>query len=145
MGAWGYKTFEDDTALDLVDEWVHADDAVSLMEAAIEEALAADYMEYTEGQAISVASALVEIAYNPDAPERQEGDDFVDGFGMWIDTVDKERLGQLAPRLINGIDALVGDSSELAELWVENELLYPRWRQTLLDRKEFLEGIAVVD
>ena len=134
MGAWGHKTFEDDSSLDLIDEWVNSDDAVSTMEQAIKEALASEYLDYEQGQAISVAAAVLDYKLNPGSTELQENEEMIDGLDVWLQTLDADRLKALAPDVIKGLDMLVGENSELAELWAENEEIYPQWRQVSLDR-----------
>jgi hypothetical protein len=137
MGAWGHKTFEDDTALDLLDEWVNSDDPLPLMEHAIQQALAADYLEYDQGHVIAVAAAII-IHKVQGGDTEFEDDEMVDGVGVWLETLDVARLKAMVPDVIQGLDLLVGDNSELSELWAENEELYPKWRQIHLDMKDRL-------
>ena len=138
MGAWGAGTFEDDTALDLVQEWQDSADPIPMMRSAIELALDSDYMDYTHGHTVSVASAIVDVAF---AGKSALPDDH-DELGSWIGLLDIDQLRPLARPLVGGIDRLLGDESELAELWAENEELYPAWQQALRDRQERLRALG---
>ena len=137
MGAWGEKTFDDDTALDLIDEWMAADEPLDLMEEAIRGALASDYLEYTEGHAVSLAAALLD--YTLAGQSAEEAD--IEELEAWLQTLNRPRLEALRPQVLEGLAKLLGDESELAELWAENEELYPRWRKILEDRQARLQSL----
>lgn len=139
MGAWGHKVFEDDTSLDKLDELMESDDGLSMMEEAVKEALAADYLEYDQGHDISIAAAVIVFALGLQPEEMRDAD--IDGMEVWLETLSEQRLRALAPKVVEGIDLLLGAESELAELWAENETDYPLWRQELIDRKALLQEI----
>lgn len=137
MGAWGEKTFDDDTALDLLDEWMNADEPMDQIELAIREALASDYLEYTEGHAISIAAALLD--YKLAGHSTEEAD--MEELDTWLETLSRARLEALRPQVLVGLSKLLGEESELAELWAENEELYPKWRKILEDRQSRLRSL----
>lgn len=136
MGAWGEKTFDDDTALDLLDDWMEAKNPVDSMRAAIVEALEEDYLEYTEGHVISVAAAILDYQLNGQPFEEAD----IEDLGPWLETLNQERLAELRPLVLDGLTRLLGDESELAELWAENEDLYPKWRAILEGRQSRLQA-----
>ena len=128
MGAWGHKTFEDDSALDLIDEWIQEARPLEHLEQAISSALAAEYLDFDQGQEVSVASAIVEFALSTDrGPEYEELAEDQDGLDTWLETLSKERLRALVPSVVSALEKLVSPGSELAELWAENEVYGPQW------------------
>lgn len=139
MGAWGHRTFEDDTSLDQIEDWMEAADPIDQMAQAIETALASQYLDYTDGHSISVAAAVLDYALVGTDPEE---DTDLDGLQVWLEALGQDRLRLLLPGVLSGLDRLLGEESELAELWAENEEAYPAWRQVLLDRQVRLSGLA---
>ncbi|HZX79831.1 MAG TPA: DUF4259 domain-containing protein [Lysobacter sp.] len=125
MGAWGTGVFEDDTALDFIDEQLlPSPDPHATMRAAFEAANAADYVDYEMGHAVLVSAAALRALRTGRPFEDDEDDDWAD----WrrahaaLDTTDLSRLAAQACRRV----AAAG--SELAELWAENDELYPEWK-----------------
>ena len=130
MGAWGEKTFEDDTSLDLIDEWIAAENPEDTIGEAIRVALADDYLEYDGGHVISVAAAILDYVINDQVVDAE-----VEGMDIWLQTLSRDRLAAMRQDVVLGIDKLLGDESELNELWAESEKLYPAWRKILESRK----------
>lgn len=131
MGAWGEKTFEDDSSLDLLDDWIDADNPEDVIEQAVADALAMDYLDYDAGHVIAVAAAVLDYTINAQPIE----DPDIEGLEEWLLALSRDRLDALRPHVAAGLDKLLGDESELAELWAENEELYPAWRKVHEDRK----------
>lgn len=131
MGAWGEKTFEDDSSLDLIDEWMNEKNPEDTIARAIKDALAMDYLEYEAGHAIAVASAVLDYTLNGQSME----DEDMEEFESWLQTLSRDRLEAMRADVVAGLDKLLGDQSELAELWAENEELFPAWSKILEDRK----------
>jgi len=48
-------------------------------------------------------------------------------------------LCDLKVNAVHALQKVIGENSELNELWAENEELYPKWRQTILDLIERLK------
>ena len=65
MGAWGVGAFEDDTAMDWLDEELAAAGASAVAGAltAVNETPASDYLEYTDGVNGRAAAETVAIAF----------------------------------------------------------------------------------
>jgi hypothetical protein len=47
----------------------------------------------------------------------------------------------LIPVALQAIDRILGDNSELKQLWEENEQDYPAWQETVLSIKRSLHGL----
>ena len=128
MGAWGHGHFEDDSAWDFMDEIEESDDPKEVINAALDAALEAEYLESDEGNAVIVAATYIDRQQNgtkfssPDSDEPLN----VDTFPGRHPNVD---FSKLRAKAIQALQKLLGDDSELNELWVENEELYPAWRQ----------------
>lgn len=138
MGAWGHKTFEDDSALDLIDDLIDSDNPLDEIEQSLSKVQEGEYLEYDDGQVVSVALAILDYALHDDAPDRNEIEEDVEGLRAWLDTLDRARLRALLPAALRGADVLVSPQSELAELWAENEELFPQWRDLILARRDRL-------
>ena len=144
MGAWGHKTFEDDSALDLIDEWTQEARPLEHLEQALSSALAAEYLDFDGGQDVSVAAAIIEFALSTDrGPEYEELAEDQDGLDIWLETLSKDRLRALVPSAVSALEKLVSPDSELAELWAENEVYGPQWIAHARQRQNRLRTLAV--
>jgi len=129
MGAWGYLPFENDDALDWMED-LEAGGAQVVRQAL---AKAGDrYVEAPEG-AVALAAAEVTAATqgNPlgDLPENVT--DWVTAHGAEITAEDVEMA-------LEAVERVAGDQSELAELWDDAD--EPEWRDSLDDLAERLRA-----
>ncbi|MBS0394800.1 MAG: DUF4259 domain-containing protein [Proteobacteria bacterium] len=123
MGAWGSGLFDDDTALDAVDELVAADAPAPFLRGALEAAVRATYLEYAEAQRCIASAAAIDILVN--------GTSYGDGLDELYDWAKRhERIdtGPLQPLVAAALGRVLSDGSELNELWAENISEYPTWR-----------------
>lgn len=128
MGAWGHGHFEDDSAWDFMDEIEEADDPKEVINAALDAAIKAEYLESDDGNAVIVAATYVDRQQNGtmfSSPDREEP--------LNVDTFTDRHPGidfsDLKNKAIQALQRLLGDDSELNELWADNEELYPAWKQ----------------
>lgn len=127
MGAWGHGIFQDDTALDVLDIIINYDDPKKFFESVLDHALQADYLEYTNCQEVLVVAALMDnVLHHTLYGDTEEANNFYQHHPH-LDVAD------LKPKAILALHKLTTDSSELNELWAENELLYPQWRKNIDD------------
>jgi len=129
MGAWGYLPFENDDALDWMED-LEAGGAQVVRQAL---AKAGDrYVEAPQG-AVALAAAEVTAATqgNPlgDLPENVT--DWVTAHGAEITAEDVEMA-------LEAVERVAGDQSELAELWDDAD--EPEWRDSLDDLAERLRA-----
>ncbi|MEO5316884.1 DUF4259 domain-containing protein [Pseudarthrobacter sp. CC12] len=127
MGAWGYLPFENDDALNWLENLKAG--GADVIRTAL--AKAGDrYVEAPEG-AIALAAADVTAASqgNPlgDLPENVT--DWVTAHGFEITSEDVEMA-------VEAVERVAGEESELAELW--DDAYEPEWRESLDDLRERL-------
>lgn len=124
MGAWGARVFDDDTALDFLEEQlIPRADPRPVMRAAFEAALAANYVDYDAGQAV-LASAAVILSAKSGQPL---DDDETDARIAWrekLSTLDFSALAELGSKACLRV---CGESSELRELWEEDADMLSAW------------------
>lgn len=125
MGAWDYGIFDDDTACDLSLEIGETDDPKLFFRMAFETALQAPYLEYTEGHAVTVSAAYIDhILHGTAYGDEENMVAFKTKFPALL-------LTDLKPLAVSALDVVIGEQSELRELWAENEDLYPKWKQNI--------------
>lgn len=124
MGAWGHLPFENDDALDFGYEIEDATDVSPLSEA-FEDVLTEDGVDESHlGSNAVAAAALVASALG--APEAVSGripEDLKD----WLELFGSQVSPPLAALGARALTAVLGQGSELAELWDESE--DPAWRE----------------
>jgi len=125
MGAWGMGVFDDDTSCEVIedamDESVPISDLVKKALSSSEE----EYIEYTECHEIIVAAAMANALINK---VTYEG---IDNLDNWLSKQAVENVIPLKEKLANALSRVLGESSELNELWAENEDDYPVWKGNL--------------
>ena len=122
MGAWGYKTFEDDTTCDWVWELADSSDPLQFIKESLSLDGSEDYMEYDSCAAVLAASeAVYSIAFGlrEDPPE---------DFKSWVSSHSDLNVSDVSPLCLTGLSRLLSENSELHELWTENDELYSKWR-----------------
>lgn len=124
MGAWGAKVFDDDTALDFLEEQlIPRADPRAVMRAAFEAALAADYVEFDAGQAVLASAAVILSAKNGQPLD----DDETEARIAWregLAALDFSSLAELGSKACLRVS---GASSELREVWEEDPALLSAW------------------
>ena len=126
MGAWGTGIFDDDTAMDFLNELTDSKDPLKLMKSALEDARATKYLEYDGGQSALVASAITDAILNG---TRHAVDlDELDTLVAKHKAADVLPLKSLAGAAVRQV---LSEGSELRELWADNVDDYPKWRENL--------------
>lgn len=128
MGAWGHGYFEDDAALDFMADVEDADHPKEIIREALVIAIDADYLETDEGNAIIIAAAYIDRQLNGTtfSEANREEPLEVDTFPDRHPSID---FSDLRGKAVQALQRLLGEDSELKELWEENEEDYPAWRQ----------------
>ncbi len=127
MGAWDYGIFDDDTAYDFDDEIM--EDAKTFFRHSFETALEDDYLGYDEGIATLVSAAYMDnllngTQYRTDNQDNEDESN-VNMFGRLRGDL---RVDDLKPLAVRALGKVIGENSELNELWSDNEELYPKWK-----------------
>ena len=126
MGAWGRGIFDDDTAMDFLNELTSAKDPVKVMKKTLEAARTAEYIEYDAGQGVLVTAAIADTILN--GTQHATDLDELDTFAETHKNLDVSSLKALASAAVRRV---LSEGSELRDLWAENANEYPSWRQNL--------------
>ena len=122
MGAWGHRTFEDDTTCDWVWELADSPDPLSFISSSLTLDGSDEYLEYDTGASVLAASeAVYAIAFGV-------RDGAPDDLKAWATSHADLDVSSIFAKCVAGLTRLLSDNSELNELWSENEELYPKWR-----------------
>ncbi len=119
MGAWGIKTFENDTSLDWLYELEESTD-LSIVESTLSEA-DSDYIEASEGcNILAVAEVILALQGKArlDLPEEAE---------KWVSENKNLDATHLNVKAAEAVNKILSDASELNELWQEAEENYQAW------------------
>ena len=124
MGAWGHKTFQDDTTCDWVYELQETEDPIEFLR----ESLTPEdenYIEYDNGCGILGASeAIYGICHDSRDQENEE-------FTSWVAANKGLDVTTLKGLAVSSMQKVLSENSELNELWSENEEFYPQWREEI--------------
>ncbi len=125
MGAWDYGIFDDDTALDISGELRETQDPETFFKLAFETAIHAEYLDYDECHAVTVSAAYIDYLLNGTSySEGENMSHFKTKFPGLL-------LVDLKPLAVRALGVVIGETSELRELWEENEELYPTWKENI--------------
>ena len=128
MGTWGTGYFEDDSALDFMSHIERSNDPKRVLVKAFDKAIKSDYLESDEGTAVIVSAAYVDRQLNGTkfTPQNNEQPLEVDTFP---DRYPDQNLLDLKAKAVAALARILGDNSEINELWAENDEEYPKWRE----------------
>ncbi len=125
MGAWGMGVFDDDTSCEIIEDAIDNDTSIDDLIHKGLSSLSLDYLEYTECHEIIVAGAMVDAVVNGTG---YEGVENLDG---WLAKQKKEHAIPYQEKLVVALKRVLGEDSELNELWAENEDDYPTWKSNI--------------
>jgi hypothetical protein len=121
MGAWGSGPFENDDAGDWVYDLEGADDFALLHDAL--DVAKTRYLDSGEGAVAVAAAAVVAAALDPAA-----ADGLPEDVRAWLDAHARQVEPSDARLAVAALDRVLGERSELAELWDEAPD-GPAWRE----------------
>lgn len=126
MGAWDTGIFDDDTAYDVLASLAIADPMEQINEwyANVEDS---DYLEYTDGQCMLVSGAVIDAALNGTVYRCDDEETLATVVAL----VKQNDPGALKATAVANLERVLGEGSELNELWQENDELYPVWRENI--------------
>lgn len=131
MGAWGVKTFENDTSLDWVADF-EAEGADALHDALEDVADADSDAEIDADEACCALAAAEIVAAIKTGDQSRLGEEARAALATYRDDIDSDALTPIAARAANRIKT----ASELQELWEESDD-YDAWIsdvEALIDR-----------
>jgi hypothetical protein len=136
MGAWGIGVFDNDDAVDWVSKLANADSS-DVLSGAIDAVTNADeYLETPEGSRLLCACEVIA------ALNGQPSTNLPDEVRQWVKSHEMLDIAVLIPVALQAIDRVLGEDSELNQLWRESENEYPMWRETVLSIKGRLRPLA---
>ncbi len=128
MGAWGHGYFEDDAALDFMQDVEDSENPKQLFKDAFEFAIESDYLDSDDANAVIVASAYIDRQVNGTKFSSPEHEELLE-----VDTFPERNpdtdFSTLREKAIIALQKVLDEGSELNELWAENEEDYPAWKQ----------------
>jgi hypothetical protein len=137
MGAWGIGIFDNDDAADWISELESANDSEILSEAIGLAMDAGDYLEAPEGSRLLCACEVIA------ALGGQPSTNLPDEVRQWVGNHKTLDASELIPIALQAIDRVLGENSELDQLWKEDENEYLVWREKVLAIKSrMLSGHA---
>jgi hypothetical protein len=128
MGAWGAGCFENDTALDWVWELADSDDLI-LVEGAVADVLdATDYLDADVACiGLAAADAVAALGGSP-------AEDLPDEVARWVEAQSAAPPETLVQDCLAAVDMIRrSKTSELKELWEEDEAVVTEWHAVLDD------------
>ena len=135
MGAWGPKTFEEDTALDWIAELVDSDDERSFLL----DSITADSDELDSEQCSVILAASEAIIAVLDEPRSGMPDELLD----WLGDNDCDDISDLPAIAVKSVKLVLGEGSEMRELWEEGEG-YEEWSNEVEQLRDILDQLAQV-
>jgi len=127
MGTWDTGTFDNDDAADWASELANSSDLSVVVSALAPREVEGSYLEAPEGVHILCAAEVVA------ALKRSPAADLPDEVKRWVEEHGSLDVNPLLEKTIAMIDRVLGEHSEIHELWSENEELFPVWRDRVLD------------
>jgi len=132
MGAWGYKTFEDDTACD----WLYdlEEEGTELLARSLSPKNVEDgFLEFDDAIAILAAA---EIIYGILSTPR-EG--LPEGAVKWINANKDADVACLKPLCEGQLGRVLSEQSELRQLWEENADDFENWKTNVESLRDALK------
>jgi hypothetical protein len=128
MGTWGTGYFEDDAALDFMSNIEQSPDPKRMLVKAFDTAIKSDYLESDEGSAVIVAATYVDRQVNGTKFSTESN-----GVPLEVDTFPdrhpEQNLVDLKAKAVSALARILGENSEINELWAENDEEYFTWRE----------------
>lgn len=131
MGAWGVSTFENDDAVDWLEELIGSVNLLILYSTF--EMLEEDYLECPDG-CNALAAAEVVAALN-----NQARASFPEQAKQWVATHKNDKSDDLLDLALNAVDKVISKSSELNELWKKSDE-YGEWLKDVASLKLALKA-----
>ncbi len=125
MGAWGIGTFENDDAVEWLDELQASADHAVLQSAFEGTENGDEYLEAPQGIHILCAGEIIA------ALQGQSASDLPEEARDWVQEHKSLDVSSLIPIAIRKIDQVLDTGSELRELWQENEADFPAWSESV--------------
>ena len=109
-----------------------AGDIRQLIESTFEEALEEEYLDSDSGCLVVVTAAYVDRQLNGTIYSDEDSDEPL-SIDLFPENSPSTELRDLKGIAVQALTRVLGENSELNELWLENEEEYPTWRKEVAD------------
>ncbi len=139
MGAWGYRIFDNDSAADWAFSLAESQ-GTALISNTIDRVFEEDYIDAdVASEGLAAMEAVASLLNRPG-----ESSVYSEPMAAWMQKNKIEIPTQLVEKSIKAIDLILGDRSELHELWLDSE--YPKqWEQEVLNLRQRLSASEDVE
>ena len=135
MGAWGIGYFENDAALDFLDDIEEMKNPDLYFLDSINSALQTDFLDADHGCEIIVISALIDYVMNETVYEF-----LVEEYPNILNRVKTLKLNSLKDKALQALKVVLSNQSELNDLWLEtNDEDYEAFKSEVLHLIERIE------
>ena len=131
MGAWGSGSFDNDAACDFAAE-MSANGDLALVQQAIAVALdpGETYLDADDGSRLLAACEVLARLQDHGGVR----DSYSAKVDAWVEAHPQKPAGELIARAVAAIDRVLGDDSELVELWDDDD----EWRAAVVNLRDRL-------
>lgn len=135
MGAWGSGSFENDDAADFLSDLLDGEDLVPVRDVLATALAADDYLEAQDAsQAIAAAEVVAAAAGRPTVAAQRKSK-----LCEWLARYQPAVDPRLLAHAVQALDRIVGEGSELKELW-EDAGTASEWVEAVETVRSKLEG-----
>lgn len=134
MGAWGNGSFDNDDAADFLADVTDGADLTLVREIFATVLGTGEYVEAPDASQAIVAAEIVAAATGRPTPAAQEDEEL----SGWLARTKPEVDPDLVRQAVQVLDRIVGENSELRELWEEADEL-PDWEATVVALRSKLQ------
>lgn len=135
MAAWGTKTFEEDTANDWIQELIDSEDPREFLV----ESLSIDPGFIEADQAAAILAAGETLIALLDEPRVGVPGELVD----WVGDNECEDVSDLPETAVASIVKVLGNESELRDIWNESEE-FEEWQENVDQMREVLASLSTM-
>lgn len=135
MAAWGTKTFEEDTANDWIQELIDSEDPREFLV----ESLSIDPGFIEADQAAAILAAGETLIALLDEPRVGVPGELVD----WVGDNECEDVSDLPEIAVTSVAKVLGDESELRDIWSESEE-FEEWQENVEQMREVLASLSTM-
>jgi hypothetical protein len=134
MGAWGNGSFDNDDAADFLADVTDGSDLALVREIFATVLGAEEYLEAPDASQAIAAAEIVAAAVGRPTPAAQEEEELSE----WLARVRPPVEPDLIKQAVQVLDRIVGENSELRELWEESDEL-SEWEATVVTLRSRLQ------
>ncbi|HEX2898908.1 MAG TPA: DUF4259 domain-containing protein [Bacteroidia bacterium] len=128
MGAWDFGFFDNDGALDWVDELEDSENPKAFFKRAFADALKSTYLDQDGAHAVTVSAGYIDFILN--GTHYGEDHEILLGF---VARHPKLKVDDLRGEAVKALQKVIGPDSELNQLWAEAKDDHAKWRGTIQD------------